>query len=134
MPTSSTRTPSITPVIGGHPLSGGSSGPLRHSGAGIDEPLEAQLSVGQVEVPGGVGDVALEHLDLLREAVGGQVEREDVLVPPVGLTVDAARWVGGSVVHRGKLNSSRAFCSTIWWTSPSGTSRNCSDATLRLFG
>ena len=73
----------------------------------------------------------LEDHDLYRLPISGEIPGEKVLVLPVGLAVDPFLLV---VAHRGKRNSSRALSSTIWRTSSSGTSRNCSLATLRLFG
>src|SRR5438477_8648646 len=110
MATSSTRTPSMTPLMS-LPRSRALPEPVsrRH------EPLEAELAVGQVEVVRGGGDLVGQYHDLLLEPLGGQVDREEVLL----LQVRLRRHV---FLNLGKLNSSRAFCSTMRRTSASGMS------------
>src|SRR5437588_12745539 len=80
MATSSTRTPSMTPLMS-LPRSWALPEPVsrRH------EPLEAELAVGQVEVVRGGGDLVGQYHDLLLEPLGGQVDREEVLLLPVRL-------------------------------------------------
>src|SRR5207248_8320829 len=80
MATSSTRTPSMTPLMS-LPRSRALPEPVsrRH------EPLEAELAVGQVEVVRGGGDLVGQYHDLLLEPLGGQVDREEVLLLPVRL-------------------------------------------------